>query len=131
MTKINWKDLLEWNENQLEDLRIVGFTYIKQGKYDIALHFFKALNILQPNNSYNLQTLGAIYLEMGKNLDALKYIDKSLKISPNHNLSLLNKGKALLSLGYKKQGLIQIKSLFNCGEDKISSQAKALEMTYS
>jgi predicted Zn-dependent protease len=131
MEKTNWIDLLEWDENQLEDLRVVGFTYIKQGKYDIALHFFKTLNILEPKNAYNLQTLGAIYLQMNKNLEALNFLDKSLKIEPNHSLSLLNKSKALLSLGYKKQALVQIKNIIESGDPEVVSQAVALQMTYS
>ena len=53
MGKINWKDHLGWSEEQLEDLRYTGFSYIRQGKYEIALAFFEALVILDPSSVYN------------------------------------------------------------------------------
>ncbi len=131
MAKINWMDILEWGEEQLEDLRTVGYAYIKQGEYDVALTFFKALQILSPNNAYDLQTLGAIHLQLGKNLEALNFIDQSLSIEPNNYHALLNRAKALFSLGYKKQGILQAKELLPCKVENIASLASALIMTYS
>ena len=48
MSRINWLEELEWGEDQIEELRIAGYAYLRQGKYDIALKFFKALVILDP-----------------------------------------------------------------------------------
>jgi tetratricopeptide (TPR) repeat protein len=130
MSKINWKELLDWGEDQVSDLRNVGYAYVKQGEYDIALKFFKALNAIDPQNSYDLRTLGAIYLQQGKSLEALNYIDQSLKIEPNNNPTQLNRAKALLSLGYRKQGLLQIQKLLLCKDKSILSQAQALLLTH-
>ena len=131
MEKRNWLQILNWNTSDLEDLRYMGFSYIKQGHYDIALKFFEALTILANDDIYDLQTLGALYLQTGNNLMALNYLEKAIKCDPSHGPTLLNRSKALFALGYKKQGLLQVKSLEAHPETSISSQAAALSLAYS
>ena len=131
MDRINWLDVLDWNLEELENLRFMGYSYIKQGQYDTALKFFEALVVLSEENVYDLQTLGAIYLQVGNNLMALNYLEKAIKLDPTHGSTLLNRSKALLALGYKKQGLMQAKSLEVHPESSISSQAAALALAYS
>ena len=130
MAKTNWLEILDWNKDQLEDIRYLAFSYVKEGQYDIALKMFHALIILEPDNAYDLQTLGSIYLEKGNSLEALDYIDRSLKIESSHLPTLLNRAKALLSLGYKKQGLTQAIALEKCPSKIISSRAQALISSY-
>jgi regulator of sirC expression with transglutaminase-like and TPR domain len=72
MGRINWLEKLGWKEEHIEDLRYTGYSYIRQGKYDIALPFFEALTILDPESVYDAQTLGAIYLEINEPAKALK-----------------------------------------------------------
>ncbi|MEI6242259.1 MAG: tetratricopeptide repeat protein [Chlamydiota bacterium] len=129
-SSVNWLDILDWSFDEIENLRFAGYLYVKQGKYDIALTYFEALSILSPNNSYELQTLGAIYLQKGKNLEALNYLDQALKIDPSHYPTQLNKAKALLSLGYKKQAFNQAKTLENCKDLEIASQATAILLSF-
>lgn len=131
MDRINWLDILQWNQEELENLRFMGFSYIKQGQYDTALKFFEGLVVLSEENTYDLQTLGALYLETGNNLMALNYLEKAIKLDPTHGSTLLNRSKALLALGYKKQGLMQAKSLEVHPEPSISNQAAALALAYS
>ena len=121
----------KWNREELEDLRFVGYSYIKQGKYDVATTFFEALVILAPVSTYDLQTLGALYLQKGNNLMALNYIEKSLKLDPTHLPTLLNRTKALFALGYKRQALAQAQSLEKCSQEQIAGQAQALILAYS
>lgn len=130
MSSTNWLDVLGWNQSQLEDLRFVGFAYIKQGKYDIALKFFEALTILEPESVYDLQTLGAIYLQMGNNLSALDFFERSIKIDNTHAPTLLNRAKAMFLLGYKKQALDQATVLQKHKDQTIATQATALIMSY-
>src|SRR3972149_10099104 len=125
MSQIDWLSILGWNTAELEDLRFVGYSYIKQGKDDIAKNFFEALIILSPNTAYDLQTLGALYLQKGNNLMALNYIEKALKLDPAHFPTLLNRTKALFALGYKKQALAQARALEKCSEVQIAGQAQA------
>ncbi len=131
MSQADWLSILGWNKEELEDLRFVGYSYIKQGQYDIAITFFEALAILSPESAYDLQTLGALYLQKGNNLMALNYIEKAIKLDPGHLATLLNRTKALLALGYKRQALAQARALENCTEEQIAGQAQALIMAYT
>jgi tetratricopeptide (TPR) repeat protein len=130
MSQIDWLSILGWNKEELEDLRFVGYSYIKQGKYDIATTFFEALVILAPESIYDLQTLGALYLQKGNSLMALNYIEKAIKLDPTHLPTLLNRTKALFALGYKRQALTQARTLEKCPEENISGQAQALIIAY-
>lgn len=130
MSDVNWLGILGWNDNQLEDLRFVGYSYIKQGKYDIALKFFEALIVLNQKSEYDLQTLGALYLQVGNNLSALDFLERAIKINKDHGPTLLNRAKALFLLGYKKQGVDQVKILENHPIIEVANQAKALALAY-
>lgn len=131
MSQADWLSILGWSQDELEDLRFVGYSYIKQGKYDIALSFFEALVILVSDSVYDLQTLGALYLQKGNNLMALNYIEKALKLEPDHLPTLLNRTKALFALGYKRQGLAQARALEKCPQEQIAGQAQALILAYT
>ena len=131
MSQIQWMEILGWKQDELQDLRFVGYSYIKQGHYDLALTFFEALVVLSSSEVYDLQTLGALYLQKGNNLMALNYLEKALKMDPNHLPTLLNRTKALLALGYKKQGLSQAQALEKSEDPSIASQAEALVIAYS
>ena len=126
MSAANWLEVLGWSEEDLEDLRFVGYSYLKQGKYDIASTFFEALVILAPTSPYDLQTLGALYLQRGDHQMALTTIDKALKMAPQHGPTLLNRAKVLFALGYKKQALTQAKALQSHSDPQIASLASAL-----
>jgi len=130
MSQVDWLSILGWNKDELEDLRFVGYSYIKQGSYDIAITFFEALVILAPESLYDLQTLGALYLQKGNNLMALNYIEKAVKLDPTHLPTLLNRTKALFALGYKRQALSQARSLEKSEQEQISGQAQALILAY-
>jgi tetratricopeptide (TPR) repeat protein len=131
MSHVEWLSILGWGTEELEDLRFVGYSYIKQGKYDIATTFFEALVILDPHSAYDLQTLGALFLQRGNNLMALNYIEKALRLDPAHVPTLLNRTKALFALGYKRQGQLQAKALQKNPDTDIANQADALLLAYS
>ena len=130
MEETNWLEILGWNPEQIDDIRYVGYSYIKEGKYDIALTFFEALIVLNPQSAYDLQTLGALYLQMGNNLSALDLLERAIKVDKNHAPTLLNRAKALFLLGYKKQGQDQLMSLLQHPFKEIAEQAKALQLAY-
>jgi len=126
----NWLQMLGWNEEQLEDLRFTGYSYIQQGHYKTALTFFEGLITLQPDSLYDLQTLGGLYLEEGNALQSLHYLDRALRIDPLHLETLLNRTKALFMLGYKKQAIAQAQELEKCKNSEIAKQANALLLTH-
>jgi tetratricopeptide (TPR) repeat protein len=130
MSNVNWLEVLGWEAEQLEDLRFVGYSYIRQGHYDTAVTFFEALVVLDPDSLYDLQTLGALYLQSNNNLMALNYIEKALKLDPQHYPTLLNRTKALFALGYKRQALAQAKKLEKSSDEQVAGQATALLLAY-
>jgi tetratricopeptide (TPR) repeat protein len=130
MNRENWLDVLGWGGDELEDLRFVGYSYIKQGRYDIALTFFEALVVLSQKSPYDFQTLGALYLQTGNNLMALNYIEQAIKLEPGHLPTLLNRTKALFALGYKQQAITQAKNLEKSPDSHIANQAAALLLAY-
>lgn len=130
MSEIKWTEVLGWGQEEIDDLRYVAYSYIKQGVYDVALTFFDALAVLSPATPYDLQTIGALHLQIGNGLRALDYIDRALKLEPNHLPSKLNRAKALFMLGYKRQGLVQALELEKSVDKEIASQAAALVLAY-
>ncbi|OGN59745.1 MAG: hypothetical protein A3F40_03960 [Chlamydiae bacterium RIFCSPHIGHO2_12_FULL_27_8] len=128
---MDWKGFLNLSDETIDDVRIVGYCYVRQGCFDIALDYFKALIIIDPKNIYDLQTLGSIYLEKGKYLEALKFLDKSLKINPQNDMALLNKARALFAIGYRREGLEAANILQKKNNVKVASQAQALIKAYS
>ena len=131
MSSIQWSDILGWDGEAIEDLRYLGYAYLKQGKYEIARSFFEALITLSDKNSYDLQTLGGLYLEIGKNLQALNTIEQALKLDPHHPETLMNRAKALFALGYRRQALAQANSLLKDNNPVIANQASALLLAYT
>jgi len=131
MTKIDWLEKLKWTDEQLDDLRMTAFAYIRQGKYDIALPFFEALCVLNPDSAYDAQTLGALYLQMSKPQIALKHFDRALKLDAEHAPTLLNVAKAFFMLGKNEEGVRLAQILQNEQDPYISNTAKALILAYS
>lgn len=131
MGSIDWSGIVGWGEETMEDLRYLGYAYLKQGKFDAAQTFFEALLSLAKNNPYDLQTLGAIYLEVGKNLQALSMIEQALQLEPGNGPTLLNRAKALLALGYRRQAIAQARSLVTHANTTIANQASALLLAYT
>lgn len=131
MSKIEWSKSLGWGDEQIEDLRYIGFAYIRQGKYDIALPIFEALTALDHESAYDSQTLGALYLQLGQPNKALKWFDKALKLETDHAPTLLNLAKAFFMLGKKEEGLRLANILKNEPNLMISNTAKALLLAYS
>ncbi len=130
MGKINWLEKLGWTEEQLEDLRITGYAYIRQGKYNIAVPFFEALVVLAPTSPYDAQTLGALYVQVGNPAKALRFLDRALKLEPDHGPTLLNLSKAFLMLGNKKEGLKIAGILKKNRDPRLRSMAEALLLAF-
>lgn len=130
MEKIDWLKRLGWGVEHLEDLRNIGYAYIRQGKYEIALPLFEALHVLNPDSPYDTQTLGALYLQLNNPAKALKIFDKALKLDAEHSLTLLNVAKALFLLGRKEEGLRLANILKNERNPTISGTARAFLLAY-
>lgn len=131
MSNKNWRESLNWTEENIEDLRYTGYSYIRQGKYDIALPFFEALVILEPDMAYDSQTLGALYVETNQPAKALKAFDHALKLDADHAPTLLNLTKALFMLKKTDEALKLAHILKNEKNPAISNVARALILAYT
>lgn len=130
MGRINWRDTLGWKDEQIEEMRYMGYAYIRQGKYDIALPFFEALTVVDPESAYDAQTLGALYLQLNQPNKALICFDKALKLEADHAPTLLNLAKAFFMLGKRQEGLKLANILKDEANPSISNYAKALLLAY-
>lgn len=130
MSKIDWCKQLGWSEDHLEDLRYTGYAYLRQGKYDIAISFFEALAVLDPDSAYDSQTLGALYLQMGNPQKALKWLDRALKLEADHAPTLLNVCKCLFMIGKREEGLKLANILKDESNVVIANAARALILAY-
>lgn len=132
MGTIKWMEKLGWTQEHIEDLRYTGYSYVKQGKYDIALAFFEALSVIDPTSVYDAQTLGAIYLQLNRLNDALKCFDRALKLeSTDKAPTLLNLAKTFFAMGKKEEGMKIVQNLKNEKNKTIANVAKALILAYT
>lgn len=134
MTKIEWMETLGWDESQIEDIRFLGYHYIRQGKYDIARVFFEGIiafvadRPLQSQLSYDFETLGAIYLQLGNNARALRYLERALRMDSKNTIAALNKVKALLALRRTESALVLARKLTKSKDNIVRDRAEALIM---
>ncbi len=131
MAKVDWQKILNWSDEQLDALRLTGYAYIRQGKYDIALDLFRALAVIDKGTAYDLQTLGGLFLEMDLPQQALPILEQALKAEPDHLPTQLNQAKALLMLGRNREGLAIAKRLQDVSDFRIGSVARALLLAYA
>ncbi|WP_213318476.1 CDC27 family protein [Chlamydiifrater volucris] len=125
-----WKAILGWEDDHLEELRIAGYSFLRQGHYKKALLFFEALVILDPVSAYDHQILGALYLQLGENQKALETLDKALRLKGDHLPTLINKTKALFCLNRTAEAAAIANYLKTCPDSVIANDAEALLMSY-
>ncbi len=131
MSRINWLEKLGWTEDHLDEIRNTGYSYVRQGKYDIALPFFEALVILNPDEPYDAQTLGALYVQVNQPDKAIKYLDRALQLDADHSPTLLNLCKAFFMAGKIDEGKKLAEILKKDPNPFIASNASALLLAYS
>ncbi|MEZ5314964.1 MAG: tetratricopeptide repeat protein [Chlamydiales bacterium] len=130
MTSSNWRSILGWTDEQIEELRFAGFSFLREGQYNKALLFFEALVIIDPSNTYDMQTLGALHLQMSNGKKAIEILNRALLLDPSHELTQLNKVKALLLSSEKNQAFALAKELEKSQDLTIANDVSALLTTY-
>ncbi len=126
MSQIKWTEVLNLHDEQINALRSVGYSYLKQGVYETAFSFFHALTVLDPHNIYDLQTIGALHLQMGNPQKAIDILSQALTLDPTHFPTKLNRAKALFMLGYKEEGLKEANEVAQAPTQDLIDQALAL-----
>ncbi|MFZ4672792.1 type III secretion chaperone [bacterium] len=127
----NWLEKLGLSDNELDDLRVLAFSYIRQGHYKTALKIYKGIVILSNKSPEDLETLGALLLEIGEPKEAIDPLEKALKIHKDHLKTRLNYAKALLLSGYRQRGVQECIELMRCKDPAVSLDAEALKLAYS
>lgn len=136
MEKINWQTTLNLTEDQVSDLRLVAYHYIRQGKYEIARAFLEALAVFQSQRTLNLQdpyeyqALGGLYLQLGDHERALRYLERALRLDADHLPTQLNRAKALFILNRLEEAMRAADRLQECSNSSISDAADALRMAH-
>ena len=128
---VDWRDVLDWTEEQVDDLRLTGYGYLRQGLYERAIVFFEALVSIDPANLYDQQTLGALYLQIGDARRAIDTLDRALALDPADLPTQLNKAKAHLTLGERETGLALSRTLTRAADRRIRNLAEALLLAYA
>lgn len=131
VSRIDWMQTLGWTGEHLDGIRHTGYSYIRQGKYEIALPFFEALVVLDKDSAYDAQTLGALYVEMNKPELAIRFLDRALQIEADHAPTLLNLTKAFFMSGRKEEGIRLANILKKDPNPFIASNAAALLLAYT
>ena len=131
MTRINWMQELGWTDDHLEEMRNIGFSYLRQGKYEIALPFFEALVALVPESLYDIQMLGAIYVQIDQPQKAIRILNKALMFEEDHGPTLLNLMKAYFMSHELEQGLRLAQVLKNDKDPFIAGTAEAFILSYA
>ncbi|MFZ4772650.1 MAG: type III secretion chaperone [Chlamydiia bacterium] len=127
----DWLETLGLSDNELEDLRVLAYSYIRQGHYSTALKIYKGIVILSKRAPEDLETLGALLLQVGLAKEAIEPLEKALKIHKDHLKTRLNYAKALLLAGYRQRGIQECLELMKCSEAVVASDAEALKLAYS
>lgn len=131
MSSLDWSEILGWGPEKIEEMRLVAYSYIRQGHFEIAQTFFEALTVLDRTNPYDYKTLGAIFLQQNDPIRALQNLEKALHMDPNDPPTNINRVKALFMLGYREEGLRLAKELLKTMKDKaITDDAEALILAY-
>jgi tetratricopeptide (TPR) repeat protein len=131
MISVDWKDVLGWSGEQIRDLRVAGYSYLRQGMYHRAITFFEALVALDSKSFYDLHSLGGLYLQTGNLRRALDYFNRALELDNTYPPLLLNRAKALLLLGEREEGMALAQSLVTVKNRRVRNLAQALLMAYS
>lgn len=130
MNQTEWKEVVGLDPLQIEQIRAAGYAYLKQGQYDTALCFFKALVTLEPESVYDLQTLGALFLEIGEYREALETLEHALNLDRSHAKTAYNRASTLLLLGYKKPAHVELLRLSSIDDPVIASKSQALLLAH-
>ena len=127
----DWLHKLGLSENELDDLRVLAYSYIRQGHYTTALKIYKGILVLSKKAPEDLETFGALLLQTGQHKEAIEPLEKVLKIHKDHLKTRLKYATALLLSGYRQRGIQECLDLMRCQEPRIAPDAEALKLAYS
>lgn len=93
-----YKQTVEANPLDTESFQKIGYAYIKNDEYELAIKALNTANMLEPDNEWTLKNLAVCYKKTGKAETALKYLQEAEALNPD-NIKLSNQiGITLIQL---------------------------------
>ncbi|MPQ43864.1 tetratricopeptide repeat protein [Clostridium tarantellae] len=89
----------ELNENCVEAILKIGFSFMEDGDYNEALNYFEKANMLKEDNKSNF-AISSAYYELGDYEKALKHIDRAIEIKDNISDYYINRALINRILGH-------------------------------
>ncbi len=89
----------ELPEEQRDLLRILGYSYHHNGRWEQAAILFSALNALDPDDAFAAKSLACAYVRAGKAEQALPLLDRLVEQGDASAVTHLLRGQALEALG--------------------------------
>jgi tetratricopeptide (TPR) repeat protein len=84
---------------QRDLLRILGYSYHHNGRWEQAAILFSALNALDPDDAFAAKSLASAYVRAGKADQALPLLDRLIERGDSFAITHLLRGQALEALG--------------------------------
>ena len=119
------KKKLGCHPEQIQEIRCLGYNYIRQGLYKEAKLLFRLLITIDPNSEYDQKTLGAIYLAIGSPIEALHHLKIAYAINTDDPRLSLNLAQSMLALGMNQQAKTILNILYSM-RGECADQAEAL-----
>ncbi|MCI5052930.1 MAG: type III secretion chaperone [Simkaniaceae bacterium] len=126
MAEHSINEILGWDEEQLKDLRYAGYSYVRNGRYEIARKFFESLFVIDPSSVYDARTLGAIYLQIGEYDLSLKLLNHAKELDDTNDMARNNRSRALFHTGNKEEALKLAHDLAKSQDAIVAQRAEAL-----
>jgi tetratricopeptide (TPR) repeat protein len=128
---VAWREVIGWSQDEIDELRAIGYSYLRQGQYKVAQTFFEALVVLDPANLFDLKTLGGLRDIAGDAPGAIDTFTQVLQHAPQDTFALLGLAKAELSAGKQTQAIERLRTLSTSSQKRIALDAQALILAYS
>lgn len=109
----------------------LGFAYMKEGKEDIAVNYFRRSLQINPKYTLAINNLAASLIKIGlkyfdldgkENLVAAeKFLFESLAVKPNHDWALLNLGNVWMRKGHVNKSILWYELAIEANENCITA----------
>lgn len=106
----NLLQLLKFQPNNIDAIRLLGVSAALQKKYPEALRYFDKVLKISPRNGVAHSNRGNVLQELGRYKEALLAYDLALSLEPSYVEAYNNRGNVLQALGRYKDALIAYNS---------------------
>jgi len=132
LAETHFKKALEQKNDYLEAKNNLGASYLKQGKWSLAIECFEDVssNLVYANPEIPLSNLGWVYFHQKKYEKARIFFNKSLDINPNFLIAVHGLTSIYLETEYYQQALDLIQRMLTKNPNAIilhSDMAKTFE----